>query len=65
MKTGEDIMTQFPRKRDYSGSLLDSYAQDLGTFFSSCILKNELEAFTNYTSKYKKQTYRLQRARRR
>jgi hypothetical protein len=45
MKTGVDIMAYYRTLRDYSGSVLDSYAQDLGTFFSSCILNNELEAF--------------------
>jgi hypothetical protein len=55
MKTGEEIMAQFPTKRDYSGSLLDSYAQDLETFFHHAFLNNEVEKFYKLLIKAEKQ----------
>ena len=45
MKTGEDILAYYRTKRDYSGSVQDSYAQDLETFFHHAFLNNEVAAF--------------------
>jgi hypothetical protein len=45
MKTGEEIMAYYQTFRDHSGNVLDSYAQDLGTFFHHAFLNNEVEAF--------------------
>lgn len=45
MKTGEEIMAYYPTQRDYSGSVQDSYAQDLETFFHHAFLNNEVEQF--------------------
>ena len=45
MKTGEDILAYYRTQRDYSGSVKDSYAQDLETFFHHAFLNNEVEQF--------------------
>jgi len=45
MKTGEEIMAYYRTQRDYSGSALDSYAQDLETFFHHAFLNNEVDKF--------------------
>jgi hypothetical protein len=45
MKTGEDIMAYYRTQRDYTGSVLDSYTQDLETFFHHAFLNNEVEKF--------------------
>ena len=45
MKTGGDIMAYYRTQRDYSGSVIDSYAQDLETFFHHAFLNNEVEQF--------------------
>jgi hypothetical protein len=45
MKNGEEIMAYYRTQRDYSGSVQDSYAQDLETFFHHAFLNNEVEAF--------------------
>ena len=45
MKTGEDILAYYRTQRDYSGSVLDSYAQDLETFLIHSQLNNDVEKF--------------------
>jgi len=45
MKTGGDIMAYYQTFRDHSGSVLDSYAQDLETFLMHAQLNNDVEKF--------------------
>ena len=45
MKTGEEIMAYYRTLRDHSGSVQDSYAQDLETFLIHSQLNNDVEKF--------------------
>ena len=45
MKTGEEIMVYYQTFRDHSGSVQDSYAQDLETFLMHAQLNNDVEKF--------------------
>ena len=55
MKTGVDIMAYYQTFRDHSGSVLDSYAQDLDTFLMHAQLNNEVEKFYKLLIKAEKQ----------
>lgn len=59
MKTGEEIMAYYRTQRDYSGSVQDSYAQDLETFFHHAFLNNEVAAFYQLLIEAEKQNKQI------
>ena len=45
MRTGAEILKAYQSQRDFSGSKIDSYAQDLSTYFFHAKMQGKVEVF--------------------
>jgi len=54
MKTGVEIFDAYQKQRDFSGSEIDRYAQDLSTYFFHAKMQGKVEVFYKLLEKAEK-----------
>jgi len=59
MKTGEALFEDYQKLRDYSGSELDTYAQDLSTFLMHAQMQGKAEVFYRLLEKAEKENKQI------
>ena len=59
MKTGTEIFEAYQKQRDFSGSEMDSYVQDLTTFFFHSQMQGKVDVFYELLEKAEKQNKKI------
>lgn len=60
MRAGAEIFEAYQKQRDFSGSEIDSYAQDLSTYFFHAKMQGKVEVFYKLLEKAEKENKKIE-----